>query len=133
MIRKRDQLYKTFKKTADQGKKSQFINLRKTIKSKIKSSHLMYLEGLLGLNEEASQCNSKKLFSFLKNSRQDQCGSPPLIHNDNFASETNQKADLHNKQFQSVFTNKEPLSLSRLYKLKFQDLADDWIAYPLTL
>ena len=99
MIRKRDQLYRTFKKTGDQGKKSQFINLRKTIKSKIKSSHLMYLEGLLGLNQEASQCNSKKLFSYFKNSRQDQCGSPPLIHNDNLVSDTTQKADLHNKQF----------------------------------
>ena len=121
MIHKRDQLYRTFKKTGDQGKKSQFINLRKTIKSKIKSSHLMYL----GLNEEASQCNSKKLFSFLKNSRQDQCGSPLLIHNDNLVSDTTQKAELHNKQFQSVFTNKEPLSLSRLCKMKLQDLADE--------
>ena len=85
----------------------------------------MYLEGLLGLNEEASQCNSKKLFSFLKNSRQDQCGFPPLTHNDNLISDTTQKADLHNKQFQSVFTNKEPLSLSRLCMMKLQDLADE--------
>ena len=106
-------------------KKFQFINLRKTIKSKIKSSHLMYLERLLGINEEASQCNSQKLFSFFKNSRQDQCGSPPLIHNDDLVSDTTQKADLHNKQVQPVFTNKEPLSLSRLCKMKLQDLADE--------
>ena len=85
----------------------------------------MYLEGILGLNEEASQCDSKKLFSFLKNSRQDQCGSPPLKHNNILVTDTTQKADLHNSQFQSVFTNKAPLSLSRLCKMKLQDLADE--------
>ena len=39
-------------------------------------------------------------------------------------TETSEKADIHNQQFQSVFTTKEPLSLSRLCTTKLQDMAD---------
>ena len=37
---------------------------------------------------------------------------------------TAEKADIHNLHFQSVFTTKEPLSLSRLCKMKLHDAAD---------
>ena len=83
-----------------------------------------YLEGLLGLHDENSACDSKKLFSFLKSSKQDQLGTPALNHKDRLVTETAEKADLHNLQFQSVFTTKAPLSLSRLCKMKLQDMAD---------
>ena len=98
--------------------------LRKIIKSKIKLSHETYLEGLLRLHDENSACDSKKLFSFLKSSKQDQLGTPALNHKDRLVTETAEKADLHNLQFQSVFTTKAPLSLSHLCKMKLQDMAD---------
>ena len=117
-IRKRDHFYKQFKKTGDQVFRNKFLALRKIIKSKIKLSHETYLEGLLGLHDENSACDSKKLFSFLKSSKQDQLGTPALNHKDRLVTETAEKADLHNLQFQSVFTTKAPLSLSRLCKMK---------------
>ena len=72
-IRKRDHLYRQFKKTVDQVFRNKFLELRKSIKSKIKLSYetYMYLEGLLGLNDENSACDNKKLFSFLKSPKQD--------------------------------------------------------------
>ena len=39
-------------------------------------------------------------------------------------TDTTEKADIHNQQFQSVFTTKAPLSLSRLCKMKIQDMTD---------
>ena len=63
------------------------------------------------------------MFSFLKSSKQDQLGTPALNHRDRLVT-TAEKADLHNLQFQSVFTTKAPLSLSRLCKMKLQDMAD---------
>ena len=66
----------------------------------------------------------KKLFSFLKSSKQDQLGTPALNHRDRLVTETDEKADLHNLQFQSVYTTKAPLSLSRLCKMKLQDMTD---------
>ena len=102
--------------------KTKFQTLRQQIKKKIKDSYQAYLENLLGLNDEDSKCDSKKLFSFLKNSRCDQQGIPPLKHDNILYSDTETKANLFNQQFNSVFTPKEPLSLSRLASMRVQDL-----------
>ena len=77
-IRKRNHLYKQFKKTGDQVFRNKFLELRKSVKSKIKLSYATYLEGLLGLNYENSVRDNKRLFSFLKSSKQDQVGTPAL-------------------------------------------------------
>ena len=102
--------------------KTKFQTLRQQIKKKIKDSYQGYLENLLGLNDSDNTCYSKKLFSFLKNSRRDQQGTPPLKHNNILHSDTKTKANIFNQQFNSVFTSKEPLSLSRLAKMLVQDL-----------
>ena len=116
LIRKRDSLYTKFKKSGDQDTKTKFQTLRQQIKKKIKDSYQGYLENLLGLNNSDNTCDSKKLFSFLKNSRRDQQGIPPLKHNNILHSDTKTKADIFNQQFNSVFTPKKPLSLLALPK-----------------
>ena len=123
-IRRRDDLYRKFKRTGDQTFRDKFLALRKNIKHNIKSSYNLYLEGLLGITDENSVCSNKKLFSFLKSAKQDQTGSPPLQNGNGLATDTTEKADIHNQQFQSVFTTKAPLSLSRLCKTQIQDMAD---------
>ena len=123
-IRRKDDLYRKFKKTGDQVFRNKFLSQRKLLKRNIKASHNSYLEGLLGLTDENSVCNNKKLFSFLKSSKQDQTGSPPLQKGSRLVTDTTEKADIHNQQFQSVFTTKAPLSLSRLCKMKIQDMTD---------
>ena len=40
-------------------------------------------------------------------------------------TDTTEKANTHNQQFQSVFTTKAPLSLSRLCKMQIQDMTDN--------
>ena len=122
LIRKRDSLYRKFKRSGDSDIKTKFQTLRQQIKKKIKDSYQAYLENLLGLNDEDSKCDSRKLFSFLKNSRCDQQGTPPLKHDNILYSDTKTKANLFNQQFNSVFTPKEPLSLSRLASMRVQDL-----------
>ena len=123
-IRRRDDLYRKFKKTGDQAFRHKFLSMRKSIKHNIKASYNLYLEGLLGITDEDSVCNTKKLFSFLKSSKQDQTGSPPLQKGNGLVTDTTEKADLHNQQFQSVFTTKAPLSLSRLCQIQIQDMTD---------
>ena len=127
MICKRDLIYRRFKKTGAQETRFKFLQLRKEIKHKIKASYNLYLKGLLGLNDSNNDCDSKKLFIFLKNSRQDQLGSSPLKQNDNLVTDSSIKANIHNQQFQSVFTAKGPLSLSRLCKMKLKDMTDQGI------
>ena len=67
-------------------------------------------------------CLVFSFFSFLKNSRRDQQGTPPLKHDDILYSDTKTKANLFNQQFNSDFTPKEPLSPSRLAKMRVEDL-----------
>ena len=122
LIRKRDSLYTKFKKSGDQDTKTKFQTLRQQIKKKIKDSYQGYLENLLGLNDSDNTCDSKKLFSFLKNSRRDQQGTPPLKHNNILHSDTKTKANIFSQQFISVFTSNEPLSLSLLAKKRVQEL-----------
>ena len=125
LIRKRDSLYSQFKKSNEEDIKHQFKALRQKIKKKIKISYERYLNDLLGLSESNKTCDKKKLFSFLKSSRQDQEGIPHLKDNDILLTETPAKANLCNQQFQSVFTKKSPLSLSRLAQMKVQGLVDE--------
>lgn len=117
-------MYRKFKRTGDQTFRIKFLSLRKSIKHKIKLSYNNYLEGLLGLNDTNSACDNKKLFSFLKSCKQDQLGSPPLQHGSRLVTDTTEKADVQNQQFHSVFTTKEPPSLSRLCTMKLQDMSD---------
>ena len=47
---------------------------------------------------------------------------PPLKHENKLHSDTKIIANLFNQQFNSVFTSKETPSLSRLAKMRVQDL-----------
>ena len=67
---------------------------------------------------------SKKLFSLLKNSKQDSKGIAPLKKDGKLHSNTVDKANVLNQQFQSVFTPKCPLKLSQLASMAVQDLSD---------
>ena len=125
LIRKRDKLYTACKASGDSGKRKSFLALRQLIKRKIKQAYQSHLEGLLGLGNNDQSCDRKKLFSFLKNSRQDQQGPTPLQNNGKLTSDITDQCNVHNQQFQSVFTPRSPLSLSRLAQMKLQDMVDE--------
>lgn len=134
LIRRRDKFYKAHRKTGNPQLREKYLSLRQQIKRSIKDSHEAYLEGLLGLdrhgNPGTGQVDSKKLFQFLKNSRTDQQGIPPLKKDDHLHTDTKDKANILNDQFQSVFTPLSPLSLKELTLMKVQDLVDDKVIDP---
>ena len=126
LIDKRNKFYKSYRKTGNSQLREKYVSLRHVIKKRIKDSHEAYLEGLLGMdrqdNQATGQVDSKKLFQYLKNSRTDQQGISPLKKNDNLHTETKDKADILNQQFQSVFTPLAPLSLKELSLMKVKTL-----------
>ena len=108
------------------------------VKHKLKQAHNWYIEYILGLTDTSKQSEphcqsnsetnkstyaSKKLFSPLKNSKQDSKGSAPLKKGGKLYSDTVDKADILNNLFQSVFTPKSPLKLSKLAYMTVQDLS----------
>ena len=71
-----------------------------------------------------------KLFSLLKNSKQESKGTAPLKKDGKLYSDTVDKANILNSQFQSVFTPKSPLKLSQLAYMSVQDLSDRGVIDP---
>ena len=124
-IRKRDRLFTACKASGDSAKRKSFLALRQLIKRKIKQSYQSHLEGLLGLGNNDQSCDRKKLFSILKNYRQDQQGPTPLQNNGKLTSDVTDQCNVHIQQFHSVFTPISPFSLSRLAQKKLQDMVDE--------
>ena len=100
------------------------------MKRKLKTAHDSYIDNILGLSYSedpaaSKSLTSKKLFSLLKNSKQDSTGIAPLYKVDKTLCTDNiGKSDILNTQFQSVFTAKCPLSLAQLSKMALQDSVD---------
>ena len=114
--RKRDRLYQKSKRSKDPRDRRAFLNSKHGVRHKIKVAYDMYLEDILGLNEDSGSqtfCR-KKLFSFLKSSRADSQGIAVLRKDDTVCTENVGQADLLNSQFQSVFSIRSPLDLAKL-------------------
>ena len=124
LIRKSDGLYSAYKTSGNSGKRKNFLALRQLIKQKIKQSCQSHLEGLLGLGNNDQSYDRKKQFSFLKNSRSNQQGPTPLQNKGKLTTDITYQLNVHNEQFQSVFTFNSPLNLSRLAQMKLQDMVD---------
>ena len=68
--------------------------------------------------------------SLLKNSKQDSKGIAQLKKDGKLYSDTVDKTNILNNQFQSVFTPTSPLKLSQLAYMTVQDLSDRGAIYP---
>lgn len=80
-----------------------------------------------------TDCDKNKLFSFLKSCRQDQLGRLPLQQRTKLVTNACEKTDVHNQQFHTVFTTKEPLSLLRLCSMRLQGMSDSGTTGPYTV
>ena len=131
LIRKRDSLFQKQKKGHPRDRRH-FKEVKHLVQTKIKSAYNNYLQSIQGLsNEEGATTTDsdqqnfapKKLFSLIKNAKQDAHGVSPLkdkVSGTTF-SQSKDKATLLNKQFQSVFSQLSPLKLLQLCIDKLQD------------
>ena len=117
-MRKRDKLYQK-QKTGSGKDRCHFKRVKHLVQLKIKNSYENYLADILGVGycdeNEGSGFSPKKLFSLIKNSRQDNRGISTLRDSENILHSGNvKKANLLNSQFQSVFSRLFPLKLGQL-------------------
>ena len=128
-MNRRDNLYHIQKTTGKDSHCQLFKKVKYEVDCMTKTSYNAYLHSLVGITDktpdtDSSRPNTKKLFSFLKNCRQDSQGSSPLKKDEQLCTDNVQKANLLNCQFQSVFTPKSPLTLKQLCQQKVQDLQE---------
>ena len=89
-----------------------FKELKKTVQKELRSAYWTYIEKTIcdiPVNEpdqhQTSKAKPKNLFSYIKSTRSDNTGVAPLKHNGTLITDTEEKANILNNQFQSVFTN----------------------------
>ena len=119
-INLRDRLYQLQKNSTD-TERERFKKVKHEVDSMLKTSYNNYLDSLVGIIDDSLSTNSsrpdnKKLFSYLKNCRRDSRGSAPLKQNGHLTTNTVEKANILNNQFQPVFTPKSPLKQSCAFK-----------------
>ena len=103
-----------------------------------KNSYKNYLADILGEGSgdenEGSVFSPKKLFSLIKNSRQDNRGISTLKDSENILHSGNvKKANLLNSQFQSVFSRLSPLRLVQLCTKNIRNFFQENIPENITL
>ena len=113
-IRKRNRLYDRYKRNKCPRVRRDHIKWRHLVRSKIQLAHGNYIEDLLGINTMEDpgnkKVNTKRLFTYLKSARKDIEGIAPLQSEGILHSDTVTKANILNRQFQSVFSPRNPMT-----------------------
>lgn len=100
-IRKKGRLYNNAKKSNKPEDWVKFRAARKLVKKELAKAHDEYLSDLLNIPEHQPP---KKFWNYIKQQRKDVIGIPPLKVGNEYISDSKQKADILNNQYQSVFT-----------------------------
>ena len=75
----------------------------------------MYIESVI-FTGDSQPCSNKKFYSFVKHNKTEQCGVAPLKQQGLTYSDPVDKAHILTRQFESMFSKPQPLSLKRLAK-----------------
>ena len=117
LMRRRDRVYKSKLKTGSEHYNNIFKTLKAEIQRKLRRSYWDYIQELITPDAEGTGDRpslSKRFYSYLKNNKTDKNGIASLRDEGLLHSNPRDKAQILNKQFQSVFTPESALPLSAL-------------------
>ena len=119
-MRKRDKLYYKNRRQPSPEKSHKLKSLKHLIQSLSRKAYWDYVEDLITPKDEHSPDEkfsiSKKFYTFIKHKKTDSTGIKTLKKNGSTVTDLEQKADLLNNHFYSVFTQQIPMNLSALCK-----------------
>eukprot|EP00794_Sanderia_malayensis_P005534 gene5533-6219_t len=128
MIKARKRLYKKYKSDNDQAIKKKHDKLSHKIKEQLKSKFNEYINGIL---EENIKSKPKKFWRFIKSKRNEDMGVSPLINsNGKLVTDSKGKADVLNKQYQSVFTQEKVDKLPDVGESSIPSISDITFTIP---
>ena len=108
-IRKRDRLYERAKTSNENRDWEKFKNQKKKVQSDIRKSYWCHVEDNI-LEEKAEEDfknTQKKFWKHIKSVKKDRTGTAPLKENGLLYSDPKSKADILNRQYQSVFSHED--------------------------
>ncbi len=97
----KDRLHKKALKSHKPKHWDEFKKERNLVSRLVKQSHSSYLNDVIGASLDT---NPKKFWSYVRTSKSESSGIPPLKFNDKLCVSDKSKADALNSQFHSVFT-----------------------------
>ena len=100
-MRLKDRLHKKALKSHKPKHWDEFKKERNLVSRLVKQSHSSYLNDVIGASLDT---NPKKFWSYVRTSKSESSGIPPLKFNDKLCVSDKSKADALNSQFHSVFT-----------------------------
>ena len=114
LIRKGDKLYTKLKRSCShKGHYTEKLqHLKSTIQKQIRNAYRPYLESVI-FSYTQGPGHKKKFYNFVKHKKTESIGIAPLNSEGQTHSDPVSKANILNKQFESVFSKPSPLSLKQ--------------------
>ena len=121
-IRKRDRLYERAKTSNENRDWEKIKNQKNKVQSDIRKSYWCHVEDniLLEKAEEDFKNAQKKFWKHIKSVKKDRTGTAPLKENGLLYSNLKSKADILNRQCQSVFSHEDLNNIPELMNQSFQ-------------
>ena len=105
LIRRKQRAHTRSRRTGKKRDKDRYKRLQSEVQLQIRRSHRGYMQEVVS---ESYKGNNKKFWSYIKSARQESTGVSPLKNEDGFLkSDSTSKANILNRQFESVFTKED--------------------------
>ena len=113
MIRRRDRMYKRKNKSNHQDDINKFKKVKQLVQRKMRQAYWNYIEEVISIEhvpEQNNRTNTTKFWTFIKHRKKDNSTIPGLKVKGCLFTDPKQKADILNRQFQSVFSDHTKIS-----------------------
>ena len=105
MSNKKKRLYSKAHSFNSETDWSAYKEIKKLAQRESRKAHDSYVSNLISSDDAGYNNNNKRLWSYIKSKRKDQCGIPSLEKDSQTIADSFSKATILNNQFQSVFTD----------------------------
>ena len=121
LSRRKKRSYKRAKKTGKKKDWDRFRHIKKDTQTACRQAYNSYISNML---EEDNTTNPKRFWSFIKSKRSESTGVSPLRKEGILYSDSNNKANILNDQFTSVFTQEDTQNIPDKAVSPFPDLPE---------
>ena len=120
-IKRKQRAYRKARKTNKKRDRDRYKRLQHEVQWETRKAHRMYMEDV---SKECKE-NPKRFWSFIKSKGQETNGVPPLKNKEGFLkSDSQNKANILNEQFQSVYTQEDTSSIPNKGPSPYQPMRD---------
>ena len=110
LMHRREKLFRRMKKTKNETDIRKFKECKKAVQKTERQSYWSYINNIIetGEPDRDQPPKQKRFWNYIKSLRKDTTGISPLKDNGRLFNASKDKADILNRQYQSVFTHEDP-------------------------